>query len=489
MMQVDFVMCGHKRSSGEFHYSCTLRKGHEGKHYEAFQAWNDLGEPGTVGETEKRERALAERAQAGAGVTVHRLDDDGKIKETSKLSVKTSGRKRRNTQAPQAARVEDITTEANEPTGPIVPKLAQGEMVLVRLCEVIAFDHKNPRQLPLVERARRLMLDGTANAQNPHFCDLLEQVSDLYSSIPKVGLIEPFVVEPYSGSTHAWELKAGWRRMTALLILFGEECQVWAARTATTKNAALVSLVENISRKDMPWHLQAISFADLATEYSTKELHESTGVSVSAINNLIRIRNNLHPQIWEVVCKWGGTPKAMKQEPMLKLCAKNPDEQLETWRRMNEDKDAKGALPSHPAPTAQPVIDPADLLVQRAPTATVRPMHEKEQTDFLAVLRQAYAAHDGAKTRYRDGLQLALAAVEVVFGQTSADVEVLRNVLRQARTLQEGQTKRTHDKERRARSSATVAKQVPKRKARKAVPAKKSTPGKTPPGTKGGRNA
>ena len=79
MVQVEFVTCGHKRSNGEFHNSCTLRKGHEGKHYEAFQAWNDLGELGPVGETEKKERALVERAQAGAGITVHKLDEDGKI--------------------------------------------------------------------------------------------------------------------------------------------------------------------------------------------------------------------------------------------------------------------------------------------------------------------------------------------------------------------------------------------------------------------------
>lgn len=469
MDQNTFVVCGHKMNEGTTSHSCVLRRNHEGKHYEAFIAWNDLGETGPIGDVEKRERGLAERHTAGV---------PAKAEGEPAAKDRPMTRKRRSERPASILASNDASDEHV-----IMPKVVQGEMVRVRLADVIAYDHKNPRQLPLVEEARRLMREGVAHSQNPTFCDLLERVSDLYSSIPAVGLIEPFVVQKLDNGQH--ELTAGWRRMTALLILFGEDCMVWAATAGTSKEkASLASLVENISRRDMPWHLQAVAFADLQETNSTQDLHKATGVSVSQINNLIRVRKQLHPSIWEIVCKWGGTTRAMKIEPMLKLAGKTHEQQLETWRQMTEEKQT-GQLPSG-APLAQPVIDPADLMVQRPGPVAVRAMTDKEAMEFVAVLRVAVSTHETAKSPAASGLRLALGAVEAVTGQpNSKDVDQLRTALRQSRTLGEAQLKAAGRKDARATTPSKVHRRETAKKATKKA-ASKST--KTPAPQKGARH-
>jgi hypothetical protein len=495
----DRLVCGHKMSfdtaGGTTTYTCILRKNHDGHHYESFTAWNDLGEQVAIDDTVKRERGEVERSIVGSG-------DDASPKERAGVEVAAGGKTRRRrvvSQSPSAHLPADTyPPNEGEPNSPI---LMQGKAVNVTLGNVVAYDHKNPRQMPLVEEARRLMAAKVAHEKNPAYCDLIERVSDLYSSIPVLGLIEPIVVEEIEGGR--WELKAGWRRMTALLLLYGEDCQTIAVTSAVDPaKATLAALAENVSRRDMPWHLQAVRFAELQKQYTTKELSDATGVSISSINNQTRVRNKLHPAIWAVVCKWGGTPRAVKIEPMLRLVSKEPEEQLLLWQQMTEGNTSGKPLPPSSGPEARPAIDPTDLLVQRQPEVVVRAMNEGETKDFLAVLRQAFATHDAypKDNETRRAYRFALGAVEAIVGQPSTHTELLRSELAKTRTLSETLAKDAHARGSKGTTPATVAKRGAVKPEEKKAPKQRAARGArkaaaTPEATKkaaprrGGRNA
>lgn len=449
MVEVD-KRCGHIATiSGQTH-TCMLRKGHDGNHYEAFLCWNDLGAAVAIDETAKRERAAAERMGVDAEAQAATTDEASNGKRRKRRAQRGANVV---SSAAASIRTEDYPLPEGEEPDEAAPAV-RTEYVETTLRQIKAFDYKNPRAAALVEEWRRLFADNRATRETPAYNDLLERVSDLVASIPMVGLIEPLVTKRLEDGS--LELVAGWRRMTALLVLYGEDFSLSVGVQNNPKKSRLVALAENIARRDMPWFQIADQIAEEAKESTSKEIADSLGMSVSQVNNYVRVRTNLHPKIWEQVCKWGG-PKPITMPPMLKLCVKPPDVQLDWWRREVEgqksglDGGGSDVVPSRPA------IDPSDL-VQQPREATLRPMTSSEQTTFLGALRTAVATHEQANSAHAAGLRFALGCAEAMLGEKTENVDKLAVALRETRALVD-KAKRD-SKKGGARANATVTKQL-----------------------------
>lgn len=141
-----------------------------------------------------------------------------------------------------------------------------------------------------VEGAKTVLIpveEIKANPYQPRSDFNESELRELAHSIQEVGLIQPLVVRR---KKEGWELIAGERRLRACKMAGLKEVPA-VIMEVDEGQAAAVSLIENIQRKDLSYLEEARAYARLIGEFglTQEEVAEKVGKSQSAIANKIRL--------------------------------------------------------------------------------------------------------------------------------------------------------------------------------------------------------
>ncbi|MCE5223981.1 ParB/RepB/Spo0J family partition protein [bacterium] len=114
-----------------------------------------------------------------------------------------------------------------------------------------------------------------------------DSLSELVQSIKENGLIEPLVVRRVENT---YEMIAGHRRLRALQILEQPNAPVYIIE-ASDKQAAQLSIIENVQRKDLNPIDLALSFSAIIDQFNLthEEIAVSIGKSRVFVTNLLRL--------------------------------------------------------------------------------------------------------------------------------------------------------------------------------------------------------
>ncbi|MDL2234953.1 ParB/RepB/Spo0J family partition protein [Christensenellaceae bacterium OttesenSCG-928-L17] len=116
-----------------------------------------------------------------------------------------------------------------------------------------------------------------------------EGLEELAESIAQVGLIQPLVVRRTENGIY--ELVAGERRLRACRLLALQEVACIVEESMTSRESAMVALIENLQRENLHYLEEAESYAQLIATYglTQEELAEQLGRSQSSIANKLRV--------------------------------------------------------------------------------------------------------------------------------------------------------------------------------------------------------
>jgi ParB-like chromosome segregation protein Spo0J len=159
-----------------------------------------------------------------------------------------------------------------------------------------------------------------------------ERWAAFVESIRVLGVLHPPGIGNWAtGDRHP--LVFGFRRVRALLQLYGPEHVELFSCIATTADALMVQTAENVGRSDLaPWEL-ADRLSDLVTAgRDLAQLAGAIGMSSSHAANLVRMRRNLHPDLWRL---W--TQEAAPLERFRALAALPSTHQLAAWQDWIEE--------------------------------------------------------------------------------------------------------------------------------------------------------
>jgi ParB-like chromosome segregation protein Spo0J len=176
-------------------------------------------------------------------------------------------------------------------------ELRQGEERLYKLREIGCDESSNVRGLDLVELAKK----GPYSPGSPEDDRLDAELGDLLDSIPSIGLLEPPLVVLAPDGTPM--LQAGYRRVAALWVLYGAECDVRVREMVLDEaDQKAANLAENAARKDIAVWRAAERCYELKHTYgwSSGRIAIRVGFSVAHTENLIRLKSKLAPQIWDM---------------------------------------------------------------------------------------------------------------------------------------------------------------------------------------------
>ncbi len=128
------------------------------------------------------------------------------------------------------------------------------------------------------------------NPQQPRKTFHQDKITALADSIRDSGLLHPLVVQPDPESPGAYLIIAGERRWQAAQ-LAGLVTVPAIVREATSQDALVLALVENLQRADLSPLEQAAAFLRLSTHYDLThaQIAEAMGSSRSAVTNAIRL--------------------------------------------------------------------------------------------------------------------------------------------------------------------------------------------------------
>lgn len=124
-----------------------------------------------------------------------------------------------------------------------------------------------------------------------------DSLAEMAESIRQNGLIQPVVVRRLPDSTR-YEILAGERRWRAAALVPLHKVPCIVRDDITDEQAALISLTENIQRRDLTPIEEAMSFQRLATEFHMEQaaIAEGVGKSRAYVSNMIRLLT-LDPEV------------------------------------------------------------------------------------------------------------------------------------------------------------------------------------------------
>lgn len=127
------------------------------------------------------------------------------------------------------------------------------------------------------------------------------ELQELADSIIHNGMIQPIVVRQLKSSSY--EIIAGERRFRASSLAGLKQIPA-IVRNFSDKEALVISLIENIQRKDLNAIEESLGYKRLIDEFKLthEELSKVTSRSRSHITNILRLLN-LHPEVQEMVIK------------------------------------------------------------------------------------------------------------------------------------------------------------------------------------------
>lgn len=124
------------------------------------------------------------------------------------------------------------------------------------------------------------------------------ELQELSDSIKQNGIIQPIVLRKLSSG---YEIIAGERRWRAAKMAGFNSIPAFI-REFSDEEALVISLIENVQRKDLSVIEEARGYKRLTDEFKLthQELAKSTGKSRSHITNILRLLN-LHPEVQEML--------------------------------------------------------------------------------------------------------------------------------------------------------------------------------------------
>lgn len=143
-------------------------------------------------------------------------------------------------------------------------------------------------------------VEPNKNQPRKHFDE--ESITSLCESVREHGIIQPLLIKPISGSSDGgYRIVAGERRYRAARMAGIKEVPV-VILDLTEKEAAEISLIENLQREDLNPIEEAEGYARLMEEFglTQEETADRIGKSRSAVANTLRLLN-LPERVLELV--------------------------------------------------------------------------------------------------------------------------------------------------------------------------------------------
>ncbi len=220
--------------------------------------------------------------------------------------------------------------------------------------------------------------------------DSRQSIAQLADSIKRDGLHQPVLVRKGKGGKYS--LIYGFRRFLAMKHLRDNatakekkegtydkiRAQTWEG---SDEDAYLVNLTENCSRNDLlSWELaDRCTFLSHEFKLTGQQIAQRVGKSKSYVDNLIRVTENVAP---EILKEWRKGNEAATTTKLSALASMKPEQQLEAWKGIAADKDAKkgakGDKDPAPAGTGR---KPSDALIVKAINALEEAKKAKKVSD------------------------------------------------------------------------------------------------------------
>lgn len=195
----------------------------------------------------------------------------------------------------------------------------------------------------------------------------MANIEELAKSIghPEVGLLFPPLVvvaedrAPLSSSQRFYYVVHGHRRVAAVRSLGWKKCTFLVAEGLKLSDQYILNLAENARDNLTPAEVaeRCCMIVDkLPTTQRaemTDELAEKMGYSKSHLRTLMRLRRNLHPELWSMMVSTGHRAPI---GALMTIVAKTPAEQITIWARihaavMEEAPTSKGKKEKSPTYT------------------------------------------------------------------------------------------------------------------------------------------
>lgn len=156
-------------------------------------------------------------------------------------------------------------------------------------------------------------------------------LEELAASIRELGVLQPLTVRRREGQ---WELVAGERRLRAARLAGLAEAPCLSIQT-DSQSSSLLSLVENLQRRDLDFWEEALALRSLIDTYhiSQEEAARRIGKSQSAVANKLRLLK-LYPEVLTILRDGGATERHARA--LLRL--ETPEQQLAAARQVVDQK-------------------------------------------------------------------------------------------------------------------------------------------------------
>jgi len=177
----------------------------------------------------------------------------------------------------------------------------------------------------------------------------MPDIAELAASIgdPRTGLLfPPLVVKaeditPDAPNKNHYYIVHGYRRVAALKMLKWKRAAFFVAVGLTLQDQYIINLAENARENLTPAEIadrayNLIHVLPLGKRPSAERLAEKCGMSSSHVRNLVRLRRDLHPELWKVFVNLGHQAKIGAFLSILPLA---PANQLVAWRKWHEVKE------------------------------------------------------------------------------------------------------------------------------------------------------
>jgi ParB/RepB/Spo0J family partition protein len=207
----------------------------------------------------------------------------------------------------------------------------------------------------------------------------LQDVTELAASIAEVGLLyPPLIVQaedrpPIFEQDPCYYIIHGHRRVKAMRSLNWTESTFFVAPPQFPLNEQyLINLAENGRENLTPAELadRCVQIADSAArngrKMTSEELGKRIGFSASYVRNLMRLRRDLHPDLWAMMERCGHRAPVSHLLDVLKY----PDyEQIDVWKHRHAEiiKSTEGLDTAPPGPKKRSWRTIAAELVKQAP--------------------------------------------------------------------------------------------------------------------------
>lgn len=254
------------------------------------------------------------------------------------MANKKSATKASETKATESKASATVAKPKDPPVGMSVARIPMNLVRIVPGFNVRQIDTSHPDGLG----AREPYAKGSDANKVPGAGSMGTSLATLAADMKKNGLVQPILVRPRTDGP-GYDLVSGHRRHAAATTLGWTSIDA-VIRPMNEEEAYLINLTENVQREDLaPGEIadRAILLRQKFPEKfapgekgNSEALASAIGVSKPYMMNLIRMRENLIPEIWALV-RSGRNPNAPPHHLIHKWLGFDRDEQLDafhTWQ-------------------------------------------------------------------------------------------------------------------------------------------------------------